>query len=364
MPEPERPASPPPKAKAVILKCVEYIAKNGKSFEAKLKANDSSQQFGFLSESHPHHQYYTYTLQARDQGSAKQVPKPRDLLFNTEAPPIPNYDLEVIKATALYTAANSERHTQAFQKYMDKKGRRYQFAFLKASHTLHGLYQKYVAQYTAILSGTTTIESPDSLFARAYLRAAYEKHAKVTQQTKSQELKNRQLHFASIDWQDLTFVAKVSFDAVDEVSELPVALLRDDVVYRLLGAKAKLLELVTEKPAVAVPTESPPAPPKLPGMKIKAAGETRLRRKATKEATITCPITGQQIPESQFDVHLKTLLRDPRYKTEQDNYIKKNFKYGSNLTTDQVFENIKRLLRKRGLEDDGGSQKRITEPSS
>lgn len=64
------------------------------------------------------------------------------------------------------------------------------------------------------------------------------------------------------------------------------------------------------------------------------------------------------IPELKFDNHLKTLLRDPRYKQEQDNFIRKNFSYASNLTTDQVYENIKRLVRKRGGDELEGDRKR------
>lgn len=68
---------------------------------------------------------------------------------------------------------------------------------------------------------------------------------------------------------------------------------------------------------------------------------------------IKCPITGKFIPELQFDNHLKVLLRDPRYKEQQDNFVRKNFTYSSNLTTDEVYDNIKRLARKREGTQDG-----------
>ncbi|GMF05275.1 unnamed protein product [Ambrosiozyma monospora] len=98
------------------------------------------------------------------------------------------------------------------------------------------------------------------------------------------------------------------------------------------------------------------------GMKIKPQGETRqqhLRAKKAESFTATatgnnermlkCPLTNKMIPESQFQQHINILLRDPKYKEEKQRYEAK-FKYGSNITTDQIYENIKRLA-----DDNGGS---------
>ena len=44
---------------------------------------------------------------------------------------------------------------------------------------------------------------------------------------------------------------------------------------------------------------------------------------------------------------------------EQENYIRKNFSYASNITTDQVYENIKRFVKKRAnVEDENPKEKR------
>lgn len=52
------------------------------------------------------------------------------------------------------------------------------------------------------------------------------------------------------------------------------------------------------------------------------------------------------------------MLRDPRYKKEQENYIRKNFSYASNITTDQVYENIKRFVKKRANVEDENPKKK------
>lgn len=93
------------------------------------------------------------------------------------------------------------------------------------------------------------------------------------------------------------------------------------------------------------------------GMKVKAAGESRLLKRkygqqrenealidpVTKEKLLRCPLTDKLIPEGKFRTHISTLLRDPKYEEEKIRYESK-FKYGTNLTTQQVYENIQRLF--------------------
>lgn len=396
---------PPQDVKTTIEKTVQYVRKNGVSFEEKLLANDPDGKFGFLNESNPHNAYYKSVLEGqptsknghktlKNEAPAKEIDTPDQLLFVTDLPPLSNHDLDVIKLTAQYIACNTPKHAEALQRYMTKKGNRSQFAFLSRGHSLHPLFQSYCKQYQAIIDvaksnkeGTKATSkgdknavhidklinsTPQDLFERAYRRAAFEKKNKNEKKAQESEDRKAQLQYALIDWQDFAFVAKINFHAVDEVTELAVPLLREDVMYRALLAKSRDLQLETAqtqpKPEEPKPKDElvhspPPAPASVPkGMKIRAAGETRLKRKQKTssggEKTIQCPITGQQIPELEFDHHLKVLLRDPKYKEQQDNFVKKNFTYASNLTTDQVYENIKRLVRKRGLSEEEEEQEK------
>lgn len=392
-------SEPPQDIKATIEKTVQYVKKNGSSFEQKLLQNDPEEKFSFLNNSHTYNKYYKTLLEGGNEGEngiivppteSTEAPKtPLQFLFITDLPPISTYDLNVIKLTAQYSAINSPKHTEALHKYMDKKGNRSQFAFLNRGHSLHSVFQSYHKQYRAILDASKHKETtatkhinelmnvtPQTMFQKAYDRSVYEKKHKIEKRAKESEIRNAQLHYALIDWQDFTFVAKVNFDAVDEVSQLAVPFLREDVVYRALLAKSKEMQLevseVKKREAQneverdsngklmdaekiengAEKIENVNPIPK--GMKIRAAGESRLKKKNKEgdERLIQCPITGQMIPELKFDQHLRVLLRDPRYKEQQDNFVKKNFSYTSNLTTDQVYENIKRLVKKRGLSEE------------
>lgn len=395
-------SEPPQDIKTTIEKTVQYVKKNGTAFGQKLLQNDPDGKFAFLNTSHKYNLYYKSLLEGGN-GSAngntviqmekKEAAKtPLQFLFVTDLPPISTYDLNVIKLTAQYSAINSPKHTEALHRYMDRKGNRSQFAFLNPRHSLHGIFQRYCQQYVAIIdaskkkksSGAKHIddlmnETPQMMFQNAYDRAIYDKKHKIDKKAKESEIRNAQLLYALIDWQDFTFVAKVNFDPVDEVSELAVPLLREEVVYRALLAKSKEIKLevpqVKEREEVDAQRDgeekdkksekdkkAETANPVPKGMKIRAAGESRLKRKSKEgdERRIQCPITGQMIPELKFDHHLRVLLRDPRYKEQQDNFVKKNFTYSSNLTTDQVYENIKRLVNKRGLaEEEEDHVKRI-----
>lgn len=398
-------SEPSQEIKTTIEKTAQYVKKNGTAFGQKLLQNDPDGKFAFLNSSHKYNLYYKSLLEGGNDGAngkaavqkeKKEAPKTHlQFLFVTDLPPISTYDLNVIKLTAQYSAINSPKHTEALHRYMDRKGNRSQFAFLNPRHSLHGIFQRYCQQYVAIIDASKKKESdgakhidnlinetPQMMFQNAYDRAVFEKKHKIDKRAKESEIRNAQLLYALIDWQDFTFVAKVNFDAVDEVSELAVPLLREDVVYRALLAKSKEIQLevpqVKERQEVDAKRDSEEkgekrdseekhvkpekANPVPKGMKIRAAGESRLKRKSKEgdERRIQCPITGQMIPELKFDHHLRVLLRDPRYKEQQDNFVKKNFAYSSNLTTDQVYENIKRLVNKRGLaEEEEDHVKRI-----
>lgn len=384
---------PPIQLRDTIEKTARYVIKNGSSFEERLLKNDKEEKFAFLKPENEFHDYYKAQLTKSEAPATesqkvseevKPLEKPEELHFLCELPPILEFDLEVVKLTALYIACNSRKHIDSLYKNMERRSNRGQFAFLKRSHSLHALFLRLVQQYQTVIN---LVEDPDKdptskalrdkimleksdLFQNAYNRAVYEQQHKIEKKTEETEKKKKQVHYASIDWQNFTFVAKINFDAVDEVSELAVPLSREDIIYRSLQSKSKEIEVPTAqpKPEVSEVAEEPqpeakPQQKAPKGMKIKAAGETRLKRKNKdstqgSQRTIKCPITGKQIPEQDFDTHLRVLLRDPRYQEQKSNFMKKNFTYESNLTTDQVYENIKRLVRKRDSSEEEELQRK------
>ncbi|CUM66014.1 uncharacterized protein PRCAT00003668001 [Priceomyces carsonii] len=374
---------PPEEIKEVIDKTVGYVKRNGKNFEKRLIGNNED-KFEFLNEDDKYHQYYRWKLDGEkltdvEISHASDVPgdtpasnisEPRTLNFLTRLPTISSMDLEVIKFTALAVVENGAGYLEHLLSHERDLGHEAQFEFLRKDHSLFPLFMKYVQQYTLLsqfYSGTNNIEvdsinrtlrSADSILKIAFDRAVSDKVQKTKVQKEKKVREDKKLCYASIDWQDFSIVEKSEFDAIDQVRELSTPLNRDSLVFRTLESKRQDIDLPKmEVKAPLEPKENTPnhnevlgKRPK--GMKIKAAGESRIGRLTqsihnTKENLVKCPITGKQIPQLKFDDHLRILLRDPRYKEQQDNFMKKNFKFSSNLTTDEVYENIKRIARKR-----------------
>lgn len=415
--EPENHKMPPkPLSKSLrqsIDKTIGFVLKNGPEFEKKLIENDKNGLFSFLDPKDENHEHYLKFLKkAQEEQKAQQSVRPNsgstepkkritDLSFIANMPPMSLQDMKIMRLTAQAVAVNGDDYASGFYKYAEKTGRKSQFAFLRSTHTYYPLYRNYVDWYKGILdySGIAgsklerkildSLEVTEAeLLGRSLDRAAYEKKNKLKKQNQEAEIMARQEHYASINWQDFTFVARVNFDAIDEVSELPVPLSLEEVMSRSLVTKNKTLELeklasipqnleldeaaieeedgnsVFNAPMLKLNQGGPTGSSghKAPeGMKIRAKGESRLKRKiAPKPRTILCPFTGEQILEAEFDSHLRVILRDPRYQEQQENYMRKNFSYASNLTTEEVYENIKNLVRssRQSEEEEAAQNKR------
>ena len=386
---------PPAEVKETIDKTVGYVLKNGSSFEDRLKNNEgSNEKFTFLKKNDAYNDYYQWKLGNVNDSHVQDgdvkvvnaenetVKAPLELHFLSSNPPISSLDLDIIKLTALFVARNGSKYVEHLITHQTQQSNKAQFEFLHEKHSLHLMFQKYVKQYEMVLSLYTDsddeksqeiikrLSHPDDIFESAYRRAHYNKQHKAELQNEKKVEEQKKLAYTSIDWQDFAIVGQIEFDAVDEVRELAIPLRREDLIYRSLESKQKELDLAKSKaqPKYESQDTTPERSetevakhPKPKGMKIRAAGESRLKNKSKPNNSaasdmaghIKCPITGKFIPELQFDNHLKVLLRDPRYKEQQDNFVRKNFTYSSNLTTDEVYDNIKRLARKREGTQDG-----------
>lgn len=380
-----QPESLPPLAiRETIDKTIGFVIKNGPSFVERLKSN-AAEKFSFLNESDPYHEYFQDRLQnigsksSEEEGqdelkqsneSPIEITAPNEFKFLVETTPISGLDLDILKLSALFVAKNGPSYQQHLITRQRKLQQEAQFEFLKPTHSLYPLYQEYVKQYQTVITMGDGVKSlildPTKILEVSFGRAMYAKAHKKKVQDEKKLQQAAHIAYASIDWQDFSMVGRIQFDAIDEVRELAVPLNRKDLVYRSLEGRKQDVELevapVPEKENIenetttTTTTTTTPTPTAAPpkGMKIKAAGESRLKKNrvttstnTTIESMITCPLTGEKIPELKFDSHIKILLRDPRYKEQQENYIRKNFTYGSNLSTDEVYENIKRMTNKR-----------------
>lgn len=98
--------------------------------------------------------------------------------------------------------------------------------------------------------------------------------------------------------------------------------------------------------AKATPTP-PPGPPGQPPMRIRSdyVPRAQAKRLHTSGQTTLCPNCRQQIPVNEIDHHMRVELLDPRWKEQR---AKAEARYAStNLSTNDVFNNLKRLASQR-----------------
>ncbi|CCH43220.1 Splicing factor 3 subunit 1 [Wickerhamomyces ciferrii] len=361
---------PPPAIKEIVLKTANYVYRNGKQFENKIRENESNNKnFTFVNENDPYNQYYQFVLEniesfievddakgadndEKVQNIEDQFEKPLDLDFIIELPPITVKDLEIIKLTSQFVAINGESYiTSIRNKYKDQTA---QFSFLNNDHSFHQLFLKYLKQYRKLIDESELLDLDHDVLDESYKRAKWNEAHKQNNQKIKKELEEKKLKFASIDWDNFIIVETIDITEIDSHTEFPLPLTIADLQYRSLESKSEQL-VPNVKPIDIDETKSLTNS----NMKIRSYGETRLQRgkqhSNNGEKLIECPITGRLIPESGFEKHIQILLRDPKYKLEKANYESKI--KNSNLTTSEVVSNIKNLFKPPNKETGNKRQK-------
>ncbi|ODQ78471.1 hypothetical protein BABINDRAFT_162686 [Babjeviella inositovora NRRL Y-12698] len=387
---------PPLDIRDIIHKVSSYVSKNGDSFELKMKSQEANNpEFGFLYEKDPYNRYYTWVLQelrAGNEGilelfslvpqentdigaelSLEDFAEPKAFTFILRnLPPISRIDISILKMTALFVAVNGEPYIDIIKTQRNATG---QYDFLNDTHSFHKIFRLFVQQYRKVVRDTTDSEvngllsaSRDELLLHAFQRAEYNYVKETTSKQAMEALEFEKLEFSRIDWNDFSVVETIEFSEIDYINELPPPLSLDDLRYRSLESKKRGVttqesikeedeagpeaEPEAELEVLAREVPKPKAHAKPKGMKIKSAGETRLKRASpATDQLLECPLTHQMIPDSQFQQHIAILLRDPKYKQERENFERKHHTYGSNLSTD-VYANIQRLAKREAVEDE------------
>lgn len=181
---------PPPDIRTIVDKTASFVARNGTSFEAKIKGDERANvKFGFLNEGDVFNAYYKARIEfVRDgtgplaeSGAAGPAPsaggsagngqlvrvdgeaamelerqadesskpeEPRQMLFSAELPNITAVDLDIIKLTALFVAQRGRSFASAL---LSREGRSFQFEFLRPTHSLFGFFNRLVEQYRLVI---------------------------------------------------------------------------------------------------------------------------------------------------------------------------------------------------------------------
>lgn len=343
-----------------ISKTSRYVAENGVSLEEKLKEDA---RFSFVNPEDPHHHIYQRMLQDEQNirltgvTMVEKNPEPQEpyaFSFMSYAKKLTQRDLEIIKLSAAYCAANED--IDYLEKMRQKFGEDDLFGFLKPSHALNETFVHFLNQYKKVKSGQLgppyfELKNEDfkyRILHRGFERAKFDEYSKELKSEKKRNLHLQKVQFAAFDWTKFKIVHEYTIPTSDS-PETSEPLDFGQLALRRLGSAdgSDIFEKIQEQEQA----QDKATGSKSRKRKVRAAGETRLKRRNIGESAksmasnkfIECPISHKMIPEEKFDKHLQVLLVDPHYKVEREKYEAKHKL--SNLSSNEVYENVKRIAK-------------------
>lgn len=355
--------------KNTIEKTASFVARNGTEFEEKL----DKAKFPFIDEQDAHYPYYKRSLKSfkateQDEISERRpinLPTPSipyPFVFSTFDRHIPRRDLEIIKVTALFCVVNEE--TRYLETLKEQCSKNELLAFLDPDHALNATFTHFINQYKQVARkdfGKLVELNEDRKLAvleRSFQRAEFEEYSHKMEAEQKRSHEHFKLKFSAYDWENFELLGTIDFRNLDEENysePLDFDVIRQKSLQKNQGTKTfeGILALSSLPQKGTNETDNGEATVKAKKknkMKIRAAGETRLKknksqtqRTESEERLIECPITHRMVPEASFDRHIQVLLSDPNYSRERQEYEAKN--NITNLTLESVHQNIKRLSK-------------------
>ncbi|XP_062855537.1 splicing factor 3A subunit 1 [Trichomycterus rosablanca] len=302
------------------------------------------------------------------------VPKepPSEFEFMADPPSISAFDLDVVKLTAQFVARNGR---QFLTQLMQKEQRNYQFDFLRPQHSLFHYFTKLVEQYTKILIPPKGLlqkmkreaENPREVLDQVRYRVEWAKYQERERKKEEEEREKERVAYAQIDWHDFVVVETVDFQP-NEQGNFPPPTNPEELGARILiqeryekYGESEEVEMEVESEdeedergnrgegratqadqdtqlqdmdegsddedtvKAPLPPENP-MPPPLPPTPDQVIIRKDYDPKASKHQVILppgdeyliSPITGERIPASKMQEHMRIGLLDPRWLEQRD----------------------------------------------
>lgn len=339
--------------------------------------------------------------------------KPDSLEFSFKLPPVSAQDYDVIKLTALYIARNGN---QMLKTLSHRESKNYQFDFLKPTHSLFPLFTHLVEQYKKTIRPEQHLmdkiqagaEQPHLVLDKGRIRAEWQAHQLDEAKKSAKDAEEERIAYAQIDWHDFVVVETIQFTESDSSTELPGPVSLAQLQFASLEQKKVGSLRIEEAPPDFVPEPvrapvrmaSPPRPsvelsgplPPPPArsaareeeaeleerriaerrqqleakqearkvtsvpenMNIRSAGTSRRNKLKNKgeERMVKSQFTGEMIPESKYDEHVRITLLDPKWKEQKA--LADSRQSTTNLVTSEAAATVKRLASE--LFDGGPSE--------
>ncbi|KAJ8678963.1 hypothetical protein QAD02_014750 [Eretmocerus hayati] len=310
------------------------------------------------------------------------IPKdpPADFEFIADPPSISALDLDIVKLTAQFVARNGR---QFLTNLMNREQKNFQFDFLRPQHSLFQYFTKLLEQYTKVLIPQKDLMAKlkdesfntENILEQVKYRAEWLKYQESQKRKEEEELERERVAYAQIDWHDFVVVETVDYQQF-EVGNFPAPTTPDEVGARVLMQERiedgdevemqieseesddEILPRVEEKdrarddnqvqdmeedssdedeimpPGDAQKDKSqdsmqPPPLPPTPGNVVVKKGydpkqhATKVSRPAAPDEFLVSPITGEKIPASKVQEHMRIGLLDPRWVEQRDKHLDK-----------------------------------------
>ncbi|MBN3280573.1 SF3A1 factor, partial [Polyodon spathula] len=307
------------------------------------------------------------------------VPKepPPEFEFIADPPSISAFDLDVVKLTAQFVARNGR---QFLTQLMQKEQRNYQFDFLRPQHSLFNYFTKLVEQYTKVLIPPKGLlqkmkreaENPREVLDQVRYRVEWAKFQERERKKEEEEREKERVSYAQIDWHDFVVVETVDFQP-NEQGHFPPPTTPEELGARILiqeryekFGESEEVEMEVESDdeddepeerrepppthldqdtrlqdmdegsddeedsMKAPPPPDNPMPPPLPPTPDQVIIRKDYDPKASKpqppapvsDEYLISPITGEKIPASKMQEHMRIGLLDPRWLEQRDRSIR------------------------------------------
>ncbi|CAH1990542.1 unnamed protein product [Acanthoscelides obtectus] len=263
---------------------------------------------------------------------------------------------------------------------MNREQRNFQFDFLRPQHSLFQYFTKLLEQYTKVLIPQKSMQQKlrdEAKSARAVLdqvkyRAEWHKYQEAQKAKEEEILERERVAYAQIDWHDFVVVETVDYQQY-EIGNFPPPTTPEEVGARILiqeriedgediemqlesddeeTEKDEGLSTMQDKTnrkgrddnrvqdmeeesseeeddeegdrAPAPPTIQPPLPPapdKVLVKKYDPKQAVKVARPTVGDDYLVSPITGEKIPASKVQEHMRIGLLDPRWVEQRDKQI-------------------------------------------
>ncbi|XP_014223741.1 splicing factor 3A subunit 1 [Trichogramma pretiosum] len=312
------------------------------------------------------------------------VPKepPPEFEFIADPPSISALDLDTVKLTAQFVARNGR---QFLTNLMNREQRNFQFDFLRPQHSLFQYFTKLLEQYTKVLIPPKDLIPKlkdqsynfEKILDGIAYRADWIKYQDAQKRKEEEEQERERVAYAQIDWHDFVVVETVDYQQF-EVGNFPPPTTPDEVGARVLMQEriedgedvemqmesdddTEILPRIMdndkdrskdnnqvqdmeeessseEEEELAPPGEShkkdkgsmqPPPLPPTPGNVVVKKGydpkqhASKASRPAPPDEYLVSPITGERIPASKVQEHMRIGLLDPRWVEQRDKHLDK-----------------------------------------